>query len=411
VGQEEQMPVEIRPCRDRDELADYGRIVSYVFASTEGMDEELSTTLPEWTTCAFVDGRMATTLGAFPFTVRLNGAPAHMGGVTAVGTLPEFRRRGLLRQVMRQAFETMRERDQDFAILLASMGAIYQRFGYGLGSALVSYSFNPRDAALESRIEVPGSITLMNPEDAFPIIKQVYIRWATPRSLAIHRSTPLWQLDRLRPRKKGEPVHVAVYRDEDGEPQGYLVYQTVDEYSGKPGPSHVLDVRDFVTLTTGAYRRLWEYIRAHDLVGTVRMRGCLGEDDPAPDLLLEPRMLNRYVSDNIWMRIVDVERGLTRRPYAARGELTFAVPPDDLCPWNTGVFLLETDGTTTDVTRTTRSPELTIPLNTLASLVAGYRPATHFARIGRLQVVDPAALAKADAIFKTNYAPHCPNSF
>jgi len=403
--------VEIRPCRDRDELADYGRVVSYVFASTEGMEEELSTTQPDWTTCAFVDGRMATTLGAFPFTVRLNGAPVHMGGVTAVGTLPEFRRRGLLRLVMRQAFETMHERGQDFAILLASMGAIYQRFGYGLGALRVGYTFNPRDAALESTVEVPGTISLMTAEDAFTVVKQVYIRWATPRNLALHRSTPLWQIDRLRPRKKGEPVHVAVYRDADGEPQGYVVYHTFEEATDRPGPSQVLDVRDFVTLTMGAYRRLWHYIRAHDLVGTVRMRGCVGEDDPAPDVLLEPRMLNRTLSDNIWMRIVDVQRGLPQRPYGTRGELTFEIPPDSLCPWNTGVFLLETDGITTEVTRTTRVPELVVPLNTLASLVAGYRSATHFARIGRLEAADSRTLAVADAIFRTNYPPHCPNSF
>ncbi len=405
------MAVEIRACRDREELADYGKIVSYVFASTEGMDEELSTTLPEWTTCAFVDGRMATTLGAFPFTVRLNGSPVHMGGVTAVGTLPEFRRRGLLRQVMRQAFETMHERGQTFAILLASMGAIYQRFGYGLGCSLTQYDFDPRLAPFESPETVAGSITLMSAEDAFPIIKQLYIRWATPRNLAIHRSTALWQIDRLRPRKRGEPVHVAIFRDADAEPQGYVVYQAWEEEHFGPGPSHVLDVRDFVTLTMSAYRGLWEYLRAHDLAGTVRMRGCVGEDDAAPDLLLEPRYLNRRISDHIWMRVVDVQAGLPQRPYGARGELTFEVPADELCPWNSGAYLLETDGTTTELRRTTRTPDLVIPLNTLASLAAGYRPATHFARIGRLAAHDARALATADALFRTEYAPHCPNSF
>ncbi len=405
------MTVEIRPCRDREELADYGKIVSYVFASTEGMEEELSSTQPEWTTCAFVDGRMATTLGAFPFTVRLNGAPVPMGGVTAVGTLPEFRRRGLLRKVMRQAFETMRERGQDYAILLASMGAIYQRFGYGLGCSYTRYTFDPRVAAFETATDAPGRITMMTPEDAFPTIKQLYIRWATPRNLALHRSTVLWQIDRLRPRKKGEPVYVAVYRDADGEPQGYVVYHTYEDRGDSPGPGQTFDVADFVTLTMEAYRALWEYIRSHDLVGKVRMAGCIGEDDPAPDLLLEPRMLNRYVGDHIWMRIVDVERGLPRRPYGARGELTFAVPADDLCPWNVGTYLLETDGMTTLVTRTTREPELVIPVNTLASLVAGYRPATHFARIGRLEARNPDALARAEALFKTEYVPHCPNSF
>ncbi len=405
------MTVEIRPCRDREELADYGKIVSYVFASTEGMEEELASTQPEWTTCAFVDGRMATTLGAFPFTVRLNGAPVPMGGVTAVGTLPEFRRQGLLRQVMRQAFETMRERGQNYAILLASMGAIYQRFGYGLGCSYTRYTFDPRLAAFETPLEAPGRITMMTPEEAFPTIKQLYIRWATPRNLALHRSTVLWQIDRLRPRKKGEPVYVAVYRDADGEPQGYAVYHTYEDHADSPGPDQTLNVSDFVTLTMEAYRALWEYIRSHDLVAKVRMAGCIGEDDPAPDLLLEPRMLNRYVGDHIWMRVVDVERGLPRRPYGVRGELTFAVPADDLCPWNVGTYLLETDGMTTSVTRTTREPELVIPVNTLASLVAGYRPATHFARIGRLEARDPGALARADALFRTEYVPHCPNSF
>ncbi len=405
------MSVEIRSCRDREELADYGKIVSYVFASTEGMDEELETTQPEWTTCAFVDGRMATTLGAFPFTVRLNGAPVPMGGVTAVGTLPEFRRRGLLRQVMRQAFATMHERGQDYAILLASMAAIYQRFGYGLACSYIRYEFDPRVAAFETSTLTTGSVTLMTPEEAFPIIKQIYIRWATPRNLAIHRSTPLWQTGRLRPRKKGEPVYVAIYRDADGEPQGHMVYNTHEENSDAPGPNQVLTVRDFITLNTEAYRALWEYARSHDLAGRVRMPGCVGDDDPAPDLLLEPRMLNRFVGDHIWMRVVDVERGLARRPYGARGELSFDIPGDDLCPWNRGTYLLETDGPSASVTRTTREPELVIPLNTLASLAAGYRTATHLARVGRLEARDASALARADALFRTEYAPHCPDSF
>ena len=52
-----------------------------------------------------------------------------------VGTLPEFRRRGLLRQVMTRAIGEQRDRGQALAMLWASMGAIYQRYGYGLASA------------------------------------------------------------------------------------------------------------------------------------------------------------------------------------------------------------------------------------------------------------------------------------
>ena len=60
------------------------------------------------------------------------------------------------------------------------------------------------------------------------------------------------------------------------------------------------------------------------------MRGCVGEDDPAPDLLLEPRMLNRRTGDAIWIRVVDVEKALPQRPYGDRGEIVFAVEGDDV---------------------------------------------------------------------------------
>lgn len=404
------MVIEIRPCRDANELAEYGRIVSYVFASTDGMDDELATTQPDWTTCAFVDGKMAGTLGTFPFTVRLNGAPVAMGGVTAVGTLPSHRRQGLLRKIMAEALSTMRDRKQSYAILWASMAAIYQRFGYGLASTQVRYNFDPRDVAYERPVSTPGTIELMTKEDAFPLLKQIYVQHATPRNLHIHRSTPLWEAGTLRPPKKGQPLYIAVYRNADGEPRGHLVYSTSEEPRNKPGPGQKMVVNDFIPLDLEAQAALWEYIRRHDLVGRVQLHG-MPEDDSLPSLLLEPRMLDRSTGDQIWMRIVDVEQALPQRPYGSRGELTLAVEGDDLCPWNNGTYLLETDGRTSAVQRTTRSAQLTVSPNTLASLLAGHRSATYHQRAGQLVAADQSCLAIADTIFRTEYAPHCPNGF
>lgn len=405
------MSIEVRPCRDQDEMKQYGEIVSYVFASTEGMDEELSSTAPDWTHCAWVDGRMAATMGVFPFTVRLNGNGVKMGGVTAVGTLPEFRRQGLLRRIMTQGFETMRERGQSIAILWASMAAIYQRFGYGLASTQLSYSFDPRFSGFESGPEPTGNVALMSKDDAWPIVKQLYIEYATPRNLLIHRGAVLWDVDVFRPRKKGEPVYIGVYRNGDGQARGHVVYQTHEHDFNNYGPNQVLEVKDFVALDMDAYRGLWAYLRRHDLVRTISMRGVLPEDDPAPDLLLEPRMLDRRTQDQIWARVVDVAAALPQRPYGDRGELTFRIAHDAMCPWNEGTWLLETDGPTSEVRRIDRSPDLELSLNTLASLLVGHRSATHFARAGRLEGSSPRALRIADALFRTEYAPFCANGF
>jgi predicted acetyltransferase len=403
------MGTEIRSIRE-DELQQYGRNVSYVFASEDGMEDELKGTQPEWTTCAFVDGKLASTFATLPFTVRLNGAPVPMGGVTAVGTLPEFRRRGLVRKVMTEALSTMRDRNQNFAILWASMGAIYQRFGYGLATAQVTYSFDPRYVGFEQQIEPPGRVEMLPKDDSFPILKQIYIEWATPRNLCIHRSTFLWTVDTLRPPKKEQPVYTAIYRDAGGTPRGHVVYTTEEQQTSEPGPGQMMTVRDFIALDVEAARALWDYLRSHDLVGRINLRGA-PEDDVIPDLLLEPRMLNRKTSDAIWMRIVNAERALAQRPYGTRGELTLAIAGDDVCPWNNGTYLIETDGQTTQVTRTGREAELTMRPNTLASLISGYRPATHFLKAGRLEERRAGAALRADAIFRTEHAPHCPNGF
>ena len=145
------MTVEIRAAR-KEEMGEFRRITGYVFADNESdpNDESNALVIPDWTTCAFVDGRMATTFGAFPFRMRLNGATAEVAGITAVGTLPEYRRRGLLRRVMAQSFRDQRERGQSLATLWATYGAIYQRYGYAPVTRRKSYDFDPRWAKLRA---------------------------------------------------------------------------------------------------------------------------------------------------------------------------------------------------------------------------------------------------------------------
>ncbi len=403
------MAIEIRACRP-EEMDAYYAISRYVFASTTLVDPTVATTAPEWTTCGFEDGKLVATMGTFPFTMRLNGAAVRTGGVTQVGTLPSHRRQGFLRKIMRKGFEEMRERDQPLAILWASMGAIYQRFGYGLAAPSVHYQFDPRYAGFQDEgVDVAGTVSIETPEEAYPTIKQLYIETATPRNLWIHRSRALWQADTLREQDKTRPTHVAVYRNPDGEPRGYIVYNVGQKERPEPGPNHVMTVNDFVWRDLDAYRGLWEFIRKHDLVGEVNM--VVPDDDPAPDLLLEPRMLRKRVSDGIWMRVTDIEKALAARPYGERGELVIELPSDDMCPWNVGRWQIETDGQTPFVTRTDRAADLTVSPNGLATLLAGCRTATHLARAGRISGRDAETLLRADRMFRTEYYPHGPNNF
>lgn len=402
------MPIEIRAVQ-ADEMTAYRRLSHYVFAESARDPSDLGDDpmRPEWTTCAFVDGRLAAVTAAIPFTMRWNGVPLSVAGITDVGTDPEFRRRGLLRQLKVHSLGEQRERGQSVAILWASFGAIYQRFGYGLASTHARYEFDPRQAELLDSTPAGGAVRLTPVDEALPDLQRAYVTFAGPRTLALDRMDWVWRWVLRGPKK--EPRHVGIYRNAAGEPTGYVVYDTKElDRPFEPSPDQEMTVREFVAADLDAFRGLWAHIRAHDLVERVHMR--VAEDDPAPALMAEPRALRRRTMDAIWMRIVDVERALPQRGYVESGALTIAVR-DELCDWNHATFRLETDGSSAEVARTRATPDLTLPVRSLAMLASGHYSATQLARWGQLEGRDPAALVTADRLFATEYRPYCLDGF
>lgn len=78
------------------------------------------------------DGKAIGTTAAYSFELTLPGdfiVPA--AGITAVGVLPTHRRQGVLTEMMRHQLADLRERGDFRAVLLATEGQIYGRFGYG----------------------------------------------------------------------------------------------------------------------------------------------------------------------------------------------------------------------------------------------------------------------------------------
>lgn len=402
------MSFEIRAAR-ADEMDDFNRCTAYAFAGPPpGAADALPNTLaPEWSTCGFVDGRLAVTTGAYPFKMRLNGAGIGVAGVTAVASYPEFRRQGYLRQVMEHSLAEQRERGQSVAILWASYAGIYQRFGYGLASSRISYDFDPRLVPFREELPVTGSVGLVPKDDAVDLIAPVYKEFSAPRNIMLQRAGIYWQTGVLG-FQPGKTIHVAVYRNGAGVVRGYLVYGVRSPDQDTPGPWQILQVRDMVALDPEAYRAIWAYIRRHDLVRLVQMQAA--PDDLGPDLLLEPRQLMRRVQDAIWLRVVDVARALPQRPYGAAGALRFEIE-DELCDWNRGCFSLETDGEQTEVKRSEGRPDLVMPVRTLGSLISGYAPASQLQRAGLLQASDASALELADRLFATRYPPYCNDGF
>lgn len=407
------MQIDIRQAQP-EEMEQLGEIGAYVFAGAfgDGPRNTISTAnRPEWTLCAFVDGVMATSYLAIPFRMRFNGASLPTAGVSAVGTLPEFRRRGLLRKVTEQSFRDMRDRGQPLAALWASQAAIYQRFGYGLASWLQSYRIDQVDELFRSMptCEALPAITIrrVSVERAAETLKALYIDFVAKRSVYLHRSQVLWQRNTLAPSTTLGPAHIAIaYRGE--KPVGYVVYTTRDGQTTHPARGQELNIRDFVWLQVDAYRALWHWLAQHDLIGRIVWPRA-PMDDPAPSLMGEPRLLNVHRRDGVWLRVVDVEFALAGRGYAQHGELAIEIIGDDLAPWNNRRYLVTSTPNGTTVAHT-QAVDITTNARALASLYAGFATARTLAAIGELSGSDDA-IARCDYLFATHFAPHCPDHF
>lgn len=405
--------IEIRTVTEA-EVPAFDAVPHYVFASS-AEDVRTYATMPspmapECRLGVFVGGQVTTTYAWIPWQVRLNGRPTAIPGVTMVGTYPQFRRRGHLRRLMARAMEIHRERGEPAVMLWASMGAIYQRFGYGRGSEAVSYHVDPRFVALREEFTWDGEVRLIDQSSAEEraIVERVHEEWAAPRNLVPMRDAARWAYQWWEAQQKG--YHVAVAEDATGRARGVMVYKSKNNWvPGEPGPGQQMEVRGVFALDLDARRAFWQYVRAHDLVLRAKFE-MVEPDDPLQDLLLEPRELRRATGDAMWLRVVDVARALEARPYAAADALTLRVH-DDLAPWNDGLWRFETDGEQSRVTPAEGAiADLDLSINALASLLTGFRTATRIERAGML-AGDAAAVRRADAIFATAYAPHMPEGF
>ena len=361
---------------------------------------------PEFTLCGFEDGKLASSYAAWPLTMRFNGEGVPVAGVTSVGTLPIYRRRGYLRKIITTHFELLYEqRERPIAILWATMAAIYHRYGYAVVSTSISYNIEPRYLEFSFSLPVTGSFYEVG-NDGVTLLVDLYRKFRANRTGYIHRGRAMWDATVLAPPPAGGQLNKVVYQ-EDGEPLGYVVYTV--EPQAPPAIGARLIIRDLIWTTISAYWAMWTHFANMDLIGNI-VWVRVPSDDPLPHLLLEPRMLHHRSDDGLLGRIIDVERALPTRHYSEESSLTFEII-DSLCPWNCGRWKLETSADESTVNRTSEEPQLVVPITTLAMLVFGQISATEAARMGRLDVREYSALSSWDRIMKTAYRPACPNIF
>lgn len=405
------MAIEYRPATQA-EMIQLGAIGAYVYAGAFGDEPDnlvSQTNRPEWTLCAFDGENMVASFATVPFTMRAAGKSLPMGGISAVGTLPEYRRRGIVRQLMTRALADMRERSQPVAALWASQAAIYQRYGFAMTTVMRRYRIDTVDIAFFDGDFGTCNVERTNLAEGYDVLKKIYIEFVAERFCYLHRASPMWQLQILSQDDESGPIHAAIATDADKQPVGYVIYTLRPGKVSHAARSQEITIRDLAWLTPDAYRSLWRFLASHDLVGAIAWDRA-PNDDPAMDLFAEPRLLHHADGEGCWFRIVDIVPALTGRGYDNDGELCIGIEDDALTPWNDGNWQLTVRDGSGNLESTQAEADLSGSIRALTYIFTGARRASELAAWGLL-TGKPEAIARADRLFHTPHLPHCPDNF
>jgi predicted acetyltransferase len=82
-----------------------------------------------------------------------------------------------------------------------------------------------------------------------------------------------------------------------------------------------------------------------------------------------------------------------------------------MCPWNQGIWQMEISEGRAQIEPSEATPELCIPIDTMAMMVFGHLSPSKAVRMGLAEVHLPEVLPLWDHIMQTPGLPFCPDFF
>ena len=382
----------LRPVEEKD-VKQFNELLTYVFQFTEQDLEEsgyeskrelIKSKQPilelsevfGW----FHQDQLVSQIAIYPCEVNIHGSLYKMGGVTGVGTYPEYANMGLMNDLIKRALAKMRDSQQWISYLYPYSIPYYRRKGWEIMSDKLSFKI--RDTQLPKTVEVGGMVERqpVDHEDVFT----VYAKFARENHGALIRSGFNWE-EYWRFENEEERT-AAIYYDQKGVPQGVLFYWVAEE---------IFHVKEMFYLNQEARNGLWNFISAHFSM-VYWVEGDIYKNEPLA-FLLDDSQIKEQIEPYFMARIVDVEEFLKAYPFVP-GERPFHfVVTDSQAEWNNGPFALSWQDGALQVTRETLGEPVYLSIQTLTCLLMNYRRASYLARIERLQT-NKATLKLLEAI-------------
>ncbi|MEQ4301540.1 GNAT family N-acetyltransferase [Plantactinospora sp. B6F1] len=393
--------------------ADWAAIATLLYAAYHALPDEdeaeagQALTEPERSLLIRSGDAVVAHAAAFTRELTVPGAVVPAAHVTRVAVAATHRRQGLLSRLMRRQLRDVRAAGREpIAVLWASEGQIYPRFGYG--QAAQRWRLDVQTAGL--RLAEPdgtGPRTTLRTGDPValrPALAALWDRLRRDRPGWSSRTDPWWRyllIDNPAQRSGATARQVILAETADG-PVGYALWRVRPGQDDR-GPRCSVLLDELVAADPAAYAALWRFLVGIDLTRNVRY-DFAATDEPVQHLADEVRQLGARLDHGLWVRIVDLPAALTARGYATDVDVVLEVT-DPLLPENAGRWRLTAAAGTARCGRTDDPADLACDVRDLATAYLGGPSLAALAAAGRVREIRPGALARTSAAFGWHRAP------
>lgn len=215
-------------------------------------------------------------VSAFTRELTVPGATLPAAHVTMVGVLPTHRRRGLLTRLVRRQLRDIRDAGREpVAVLWASEGRIYPRFGYGLAAQELSVECATTELRLPAPAAAEGRLRLDRPVARQADLARLYDRLRADRPGWSDRDDRWWRYvlaDPADERSGATERRVMLHEGPGGEVDGYALWRSRRD-SDAAGPRGVTIVEEMVATDPAARLALWRLLLSLDLTRRLSYRG------------------------------------------------------------------------------------------------------------------------------------------
>ena len=215
--------------KDVKDLDQYNALLRYTFQVTEDeltatgwKDEEIKQSkfpvLERADVLGCFDGdTLISQFAVYPLKMNIYGEVFPVGFVTSVCTYPEYTGQGIMKKLMYQSLEHMKQQGRPFALLYPYSIPLYHHLGWEIISNKIS--FNIKDRQIPTKVKAPGYVRRVDWDNTD--FHELHSHFASITHGCLFRNALAWEEYW---RWDEDDTNVAVYYNTKDKPCGFMVY-------------------------------------------------------------------------------------------------------------------------------------------------------------------------------------------